>query len=325
LILSIDIGGTKTRLALLGNDVGRWILSAERVVDSTKIDSFEVVVKESLTDSVTGIAIGVAGPVCNNNSKISNLNWGVDGKVLSDTLNLPVYLLNDLEAHAFGLESLDPQKMVELNNSANSPRAGVKALIAAGTGLGECILGWDGQIHSPIPSEGGHTDFAPLIPRDTDLWNFLNSKYEHISWERIVSGGEGFNNLVEFSIKQKITGFEPWADLLNANQTIASTVSMRADKGDKFAIHIMNEFVRFYGAETGNLALKSLPVAGIFIGGGVAPKIKRWLMDGKFIDSYSAKGRFSDLLKSFPIYLIEDDDLALKGAAQYYYNREKRA
>lgn len=318
MILSVDIGGTKIRLASLQKVASLWSLDNPSTIDSSRVESFSDVIRNSIKPEHEAIAIGVAGPVHGNAADLSNLEMSVDGSALTSEFKVPVYLINDLAAHANGIQVLDSQKITCLNEAKKQD--GTQVLIAAGTGLGESVLGWDGRQNYPVPSEGGHSDFAPLCPADIKLWEFLNRKYGHVSWERVVSGADGFNNLVAFHIDQKFTGYEPWVDRLNAHKTVAFLVSEFADSGEDFAVNIMKEFVRFYGAEAGNLALKAVATGGVYVGGGIAPKIKKWMTSGGFIESYVDKGRFSDLLRSFPVWLIEDGDLALKGAAQFAEN-----
>jgi len=316
MIVAVDIGGTKSRIAHLDYSQGKWALNNAKVFDSRKIDNILQPLQEFLNPQVVGVAIGIAGPVKNNSAKISNLDWGVDGPALETTLKIPVLLMNDLVAHASGLKHITFDKLSTLNKGEFSP--GPMALIAAGTGLGESIIGWDGARNYPMSSEGGHCDFAPLQSADVEFWQFLHAKYGHVSWERVVSGGDGFNNLVAFHVSQKHPLVGDWQNTLKTNDFVASMVGESAEQGDKFAQFIIQEFLRFYGAAAGNLALKSMPTAGMFVGGGVINKIKKWISPENFLAAFLDKGRFANLLKTYPVHIIEDEDLALKGAAQYW-------
>jgi glucokinase len=260
------------------------------------------------------MAIGVAGPVLGRLVRLTNLPWSIDADQLESVLRCPVVLMNDLEAHGWAVALSSPRDLVTLQKGR--PRAGNRALIAAGTGLGEATLFWQDGTHVPSASEGGHTSFSPTSPDEVELLSYLLGRYSHVSWERLVSGTFGFRNLVDFlrasgriSLPQHIS-----AESLDSRD-VGPLVTDAATNGDEWAQVVMQWFVRLYGAEAGNLALKSMAVNGVYIAGGIAPKILSWLKDGEFVSAFANKGRFADFMRDIPIHVVTDEHAALRGAA----------
>jgi glucokinase len=196
------------------------------------------------------------------------------------------------------------------------PRPGNRALIAAGTGLGEATLFWQGGAYVPSASEGGHTSFSPTSQDQVELLRHLLGRYEHVSWERVVSGIDGFRNLADFlHVSGRIT-LPPEIPLESLNsRDVGPIVTEAASSGEKWAQVVMEWFVRLYGAEAGNVALKSMAVGGVYIAGGIAPKILPWLMQGEFVAAFAEKGRFTDFLREIPVHVVTDEHAALRGAA----------
>lgn len=328
-VLAIDIGGTKVvcaRVEARGEsltvfDVVRYP-SREHAALATIVADY--LNKTKLT--VEAVGIGVAGPVQDGVAHVTNLPWTVDARALSRALGgVPVFLLNDLAAHGHGLADVAPEHLLTLHEGQSRP--GNRALIAAGTGLGQAILFFDGKRHVPSASEGGHTAFSPLTVDDDDLLRFLRTRYRgHVSWERVVSGLDGFRNLYDFL--QSVRGERPSAALAAATDgahDIGEAVLDAAAAGEPFAEKVVRWFVRLYGAETGNLALKALAVGGVYVGGGIAPRLgRRWLEAGGFVAAMTAKGRFADLLAAMPVHVVTDPDLALKGAARHTFTELAR-
>ena len=325
MILAGDIGGTKTRLALFAPGPGRSDPVSERTYSSQEYPGLEVIAREFLR--ATGAAIesacfGVAGPVKEGRSSTTNLAWVVDARDLARDLRLPrVALLNDLEASAFGLEALRTDEVVVLQEGIPAA-AGNQALIAAGTGLGEAALYWDGRRHRVFATEGGHAGFAPADETQIELLRYLVRHFEPVSWERVLSG-PGLVNIYSF-LRDSGRGEEPsWlADEISAGEP-AAVISAAALSGrSALCSEALDLFVALYGAESGNLALKVMATGGVFIGGGIAPKILARLRGPGFVRAFVAKGRMRPLLEAMPVRVILNDRLALLGAARYAASEE---
>ena len=321
MILAGDVGGTKTNLAICTSEGGKLHVVAEQSFLNHSYAGFEEIVKEFLAGhdcKVTQACFGIAGPVKAGRAKMPNLPWAIDSALLSATLHIDrVLLLNDLEATAYGIAVLDPQKVVVLSEGG-PPWPGNIALIAAGTGLGEAMLRWDGGKHRVYASEGGHADFAPRDAEQIELLRYLMAKFGHVSYERLVSG-PGLLNIYNFL---KASGFakEPdWlsARLLESADASAVITETALSAQSELSTHALELFVSIYGAEAGNLALKGLATAGVYVGGGIAPKILPKLKDGTFVRAFRDKGRFSEILDTVPVRVILDPKTALRGAAYY--------
>jgi glucokinase len=302
LILAGDIGGTNTRLALVDGDPRAP--GAFEVYPSTAHASLEEIVHAFLGThpaTPTAASFAIAGPVRDGHVQVTNLAWSVDASSLASTLGLArVRLLNDLEANAWGLAALDAGDFHVLN-PGRPDAAGNAAVCSAGTGLGEAGLYWDGEKHHPFACEGGHTDFAPLTKQEEGLREFLAAHYDHVSYERVCSG-PGLVNI--------------YAYLAGSCSLDAPEISQRAlDGTDETAVAALDMFVEIYGAESGNLALKLMATGGIYLGGGIPPRILAKLEDGSFMRTFTAKGRFAELLAGIPVRVILNDRMALMGAA----------
>lgn len=319
MIVAGDIGGTKTHLVLFNaSDPVHWI--KEKKYSSREYKNLTEILQDFLSTSdrkVETMCLGIAGPVINNRCQATNLPWVIDAKEISKELKIPkVDLINDLEANAYGIRALSNEEIVVLN--PGNEKAGNKALIAAGTGLGEAGLYWDGKSHRPFACEGGHCDFAPTNEREIGLLRYLKKKYDHVSFERILSGS-GFYLLYRFFIEAE--GERPDAsveEIVKEGKDPAKIISERGLKKESaICSKVIDLFVSIYGAEAGNLALKMLSVAGMYIGGGIAPKIIDALKTGVFMKAFKDKGRFSSLLSSIPVKVILNENTALLGAARY--------
>ena len=319
MILAGDVGGTNTRLA--------WCEVSGSKVELKLVGSFKSREHASLRDIVEGFVeesgheaesacFGVAGPVRDGRARISNLTWEVRADLLGELLGLDeVLLANDLESSAYGIASLEPSDFAVLNEG--SPEAeGNEALISAGTGLGEAGLHWEGDCHRPFPSEGGHADFAPSNETEAELLAYLWREHEHVSYERVVSG-PGLYNIYRF-LRDTGRGEEPaWLTEELRGKDPSPILSEHGLSGrSKLCSDALETFVSIYGAEAGNLALKLMATAGIFVGGGIAPKILPKLHDGRFFRSFATKGRMSSLLEQIPVRAILNDRCALLGAAR---------
>src|SRR5437867_487207 len=325
MILAGDIGATKTRLAVFDGSAGRTDPIAERTYASHDYPGLEVIASEfvrATNASIRSACFGVAGPVKHGRSSTTNLAWIVDSRDLARDLRLPsVALLNDLEASAHGLPWLRPDEIIVLQDGAPEA-AGHAALIAAGTGLGEAGLYWDGRSHHPFATEGGHSSFAPSDEVEMDLLRHLLQRFERVSWERVLSG-PGLVNIYSF-LRDSGRGEEPsWlADEISAGEP-AAVISAAALSGrSALCSEALDLFVALYGAESGNLALKVMATGGVFIGGGIAPKILARLRGPGFVRAFVAKGRMRPLLEAMPVRVILNDRLALLGAARYAASEE---
>jgi glucokinase len=329
MILAGDIGGTKTNLALFEVVEGALQMRESHQFASSKYETFSEVIAEflSLTQEIVidALCLGIAGPIINGNCRTTNLPWEINSQDLREMLKVEdVYLLNDLEATAYGMLYLGESDFMELNSTAKE-KDGNRAVIAAGTGLGEAMLFYDGTSYHPIGSEGGHTDFAPLTEQQDELLVWLRQRYPtHVSLERILSG-PGIYTLYEF-LKMKEFAAEPEM-MLNAEKdadksAIISECALK--QNDPLCLETLRLFVEIYGAEAGNLALKSLSVGGVYIGGGIAPKILPFMLDGNFMNAFVKKGRFESLLREMKVKLSLNQETALLGAAHFAKDKVKK-
>lgn len=317
MILAGDIGGTKTRLAAFegqGNQLRGLV--EETFASSSYLSLLSIVSAfvERYRLKPEAVCFGVAGPVRHGQVQTTNLPWIVDASELGEQLGLEkVILINDLEANAYGLSALAPEDLMLLNPGEAAP--GNAALIAAGTGLGEAGLFWDGTQHLPFACEGGHSSFAPADALQTELLGYLQARFDHVSWERVLSG-PGLYNVYRF-LRDSGRGEEPpWlTERLQGADPAAVISKAGLKRTSKLCEQALDLFVALYGAEAGNLALKLMATGGVFIGGGIAPKILARLKEGAFMQAFAAKGRLQPLLASIPVRIILNERTALLGAA----------
>jgi glucokinase len=320
MILAGDVGGTKTALALFDVQGVNFNLVREDQLPSRDYPTFEAAVGRFLGDGPSGpidaASFGVAGAVVDGRVTTTNLPWKIDERALERSIPAKrVRLLNDLEATGHGLGALPPASLVTLQ--AGKLRPGNIALIAAGTGLGEALLTWDGRRHQVIASEGGHADFAPRTDLEIELLRFLRQEFGRVSYERVLSG-PGFFNVYRF-LRDTGRGVETpeIAAKLKAAGDPSAVVGASAVEGrDPLCVAALDLFATVYGAEAGNLALKALAVGGVYVGGGIAPRFRRKLEDGAFIAAFRAKGRFTPLMEAMPVHLVLEPRTALLGAAR---------
>ena len=314
MILSGDIGGTNTRLALFESEKK---IAEERFLSRNYpnlLPIIQIFLKQHKISDISRASLGIAGPVHNGQCRTTNLPWVVDGQELERDLKIKtVFILNDLEACAWGLRLLQSQDLLLLH--AGESRKGNVALIAAGTGLGEAGLFWDGKKHCPFACEGGHTDFAPRDDREIDLLLYMKKIYGHVSYERIISG-PGLYHLYQFLIA---SGRERASREVQHEMTLKDPSIVITDwsERDPACTHTVDWFISLYGAETGNLALKILALGGVYISGKIAKNLQNVIKQGGFIKAFQDKGRFSELLKTIPVHLVLNDDTAILGAAEY--------
>jgi len=343
MILAGDIGGTKTNLACFQSDGERLTPVAERTVKSADYPGLEAIVELFLRETTlvpTSACFGVAGPVVDGQCKATNLPWVVETASLQRILGLPsVSLINDLEATAYGTQTLPAESFAVLQAGQPQPQGispghggggarsapeggpprpeGTMVIIAAGTGLGEAALLWDNGRYRAMASEGGHADFAPRTPLELELCQYLLKTFGHASYERILSG-PGKLNIYRF-LKETGRWEEPaWLTKELERGDPSAKISQFGLSGrSELCVQALDLFASIYGAEAGNLALKFLARGGVYVGGGIAPKIIEKLTDGTFIKAFREKGRLASLLSAIPVRVVLEPKTALYGAAQY--------
>ena len=323
MLLAGDIGGTKTNLGIYSPDKGPREAVFEATFPSSQYPSLEMLVSEFLLQvsiEIDRASFGVAGPVVGGQARITNLPWVIEEDQLRRSLHLKsVQLFNDLEAIAYGVNLLEKDDLHTLNEGVPIPR-GTLAVIAPGTGLGEAFLIWDGKRYHAYPSEGGHADFGPTNPLEIDLLRYLHKKMEHVSYERICSG-HGLPNIYRYLKDSGYAEEQAWLaeQLATADDPTPIIVSAALDseKPCKLCVTTLRIFVSTLGAEAGNLALKVMATGGVYLGGGIPPRIISLLDEGAFMERFTNKGRFSELVSRIPVHVICNPKIALMGAALY--------
>lgn len=318
MILAGDVGGTKCNLALFSEKDGKLTPVFRQRFRSKDFAQFDLIAKEFARQAASHLSgekieaagFGIAGPVINNRVRATNLPWMIDAAVLSQELGVAdIVLLNDLGAWGHSIEYLDPKQFCVLNEGKAEP-GGTRGLLAAGTGLGESLLVWNGKRYQVVPSEGGHSDFAPHTEQEIELLRFMKRRYPQVSWELILSG-RGFRTLHEFlSNTVKHASFDdPDADPAPeiTKNALANTCPVCVETLDLWA--------DIYGAEAGNLALKVLALGGVYVAGGIAVKILDKMKDGRFFQAFKDKWHFESLLKNIPVSVILDENAPQLGAA----------
>lgn len=318
LLLAGDIGGTNARLTLFEVEGNAFIIREEAIYRSQDYESLERILLDfqKRTSSVDVMGLGVAGPVVNGAVDITNLPYEISiASIASNTNSHFVYMINDLAANAYGLAGLGAEDLLVLH-PGNAKLTGNAALISPGTGLGEAGMFWDGTAYHPFASEGGHTDYAPETEKDIELLRFLQKKYGHVSWERVVSG-RGILEIYAFLVSHYgIEVTETLANKLEANQS-AAVISEAAEAGDPLAHETMQIFLRNLANEAANVVMKLNAFAGLFIGGGILPKNLHLMEQDDFVRYFLEAGRMGPLLSEVTIQIILNDKAALMGAAHY--------
>ena len=320
MILAGDIGGTKTRIGLFSLEDGKLVAGAKQNYPSKSYPSLEAVLDDFTAAhpaALTGASFGVAGPVIDETVKTPNLPWFVDGRALARRLGLgSVGLLNDLEATGYGVGTLDGSEFTVLNTGSCDPHANM-GLIAAGTGLGEAILYPASGGYRVLASEGGHADYAPSTPEHSALHSYLAARFGHVSYERVISG-PGILNIYSFLKDTGRYEAPAWLAERLAKEDPTAAISRAALAGEaEICVKALDLFVSAYGAEAGNLALRAKALGGVCVGGGIAPKILKKLLDGTFMHAFVQKGRYAELLARIPVRVILNDETALRGAAYH--------
>ena len=318
-VLVGDIGGTKTALGLAKTYGDLVELDETRQYPSALFASLDEIVRRYLDESGVTCrfaAFAIAGPVRDRRSQATNLPWELDADAMEQSLGFAgVALLNDLEATAWGLAALKPEDLAEIH--PGEAALGNACVVAAGTGLGEAGLFWDGLRHHPFATEGGHTDFAPADPLECALLEFLKKKFGRVSWERVVSG-LGIRNLYDFLVDFRGVKTPPWLlDAFADGDSTAAIAEAAADGRCPVCTETMALFFRLYGREAGNMALKQMALGGVFLGGGIAPKNLDALRRSAFLDGFFDKGRLEPLMRAMPVRVIVQPSAPLMGAARF--------
>jgi len=321
MLLAGDIGGTKTNLAVFSAGTGLRAPLVEATFHSAEYPNLEKLVQEFLSQisfPIDRASFGVAGPIFAGRATITNLPWVIEERQLREALDIAsVRLLNDLDAIAHMVPSLKPSDIYTLNEGQPPPN-GTMAVIAPGTGLGEAFLTWNETRYRVHPSEGGHTDFAPSNPLEAELLLFLFKRLSHVSYERVCSGW-GLPNIYTF-LKDSGYAEEPsWiseqiAAAPDPTVVIVNT-ALNAETPSALCTATLNTFISILGAEAGNLALKVLATGGVYLGGGIPPRILSLLNKGQLMEAFKRKGRFTELVTHIPVHVILNPKVALLGAA----------
>ena len=322
MILAGDVGGTKVHLALYNFEGGRLKPVRDEKFPAQEFPTLDAAVEKFLApgerEQIVAACFGCPGPVRDGRLKLTNLPWTLDQRDLAKSLSIEhIFLINDLEANGYGIPELAPESIVTLHEGDTSA-VGHRGLIAAGTGLGEALLIWDGKTHRPIPSEGGHCDFAARTDREIALLEYLRRTLNgRVSWERVVSG-LGIKNVYAYLRDVEKMDEPQWLrDRMKTEDPNAVIGQCAEDGSSALCFETMQTFAAAYGAEAGNIALKVLATGGMYLGGGIAPKSLKTLASGGFVQAYLDKGRLSPVLESIPVRVILDDTCALLGAAAY--------
>ena len=324
MILAGDIGGTKTLLGLFDPETPSPLPRLLRSYPSRDSPSLESVLSQFLGEarplfpeaSIQAAAFGVAGPVIAGRCQTTNLPWLIETTTLAKVLTLPphaVALANDLVSIAWGTTAATADSLRTINEGSPDPQ-GTRVVIAPGTGLGEAIIGMHNGTPVPLPTEGGHSDWAPTCAEEIPLLEWLWEKFGHASPERLLSG-PGIAHLYHFHLHTLPPDQHPLQAGL-PDEKIPEALSRKAQEGNPIALAVMGHFWKLLAAEAGNMALKTLSTGGVILAGGIPEKVFPFLDQKEFMESFTAKGRYRDLLSKIPVRIASDPDIGLKGAAE---------
>lgn len=318
LLLAADVGGTKTHFALVKVLQDGISIVRDKVYPSSQFATFQEGVREFMGAIAmpARLSIAFAGPVLEGKAFATNLGWSIDIRMLGQEFGIAqVFLINDLEAEAYGLAALKASDLISVY-PGNGHSSGNAAIIAPGTGLGEAGLYWDGLALHPFATEGGHTDFAPRNPSDWELLQYLQHKFGHVSWERVLSG-PGICNIFDFLRDVKHREVPGWLKEKLMLDASAAVISSSAEAGCQICVETLQVFVRYLAIEASNLALKLNATGGVFIGGGIPPKIWNSSLQAIFLEHFLQVGRLRPLIESVPVHVVLNTKIVLLGAAYY--------
>jgi glucokinase len=316
-ILAADIGGTKTNIAnyrLDGN--GLEMLNQKRYLSKEHSSLTEIVHDFSAGKLPDRICAAVAGPVIEGKSKLTNLSWQLDSKAMSNDMKVPVCFINDVEATAFGLAGLKENELATLQEGDPAIKGNI-AVIAPGTGLGEAGLYWDGERYHPFATEGSHTDFSPRNEIDVEIFRYLQQQFGHVSWERVLSG-MGIKNIFRFLTERRKETVPDWLAQRMKDGDPAAVISEAALKHeDPVCSETMDLFVRYFATEASCLVLKMMATGGLYLAGGIPPKILPLLQNDSWGKNFDNNGRMHQLSEKVPVHVVLNDKMALMGAAYF--------
>lgn len=319
IVLAGDVGGTKTDLGLFKKSAGALERVREHRYPTREFGSLEAVCIDFLgADTANAVCMGVPGPIIDGRGHATNVPWELSNAKLSSALKgAPVRLINDLTAIAYGTVHLKPDEFVVLHRADDPPQHGNVAVIAAGTGLGESALVWENDKYYAVASEGGHSDFAPHGAEQIEMLRFLTAEFGHVSYERVLSG-PGLWNIYRFLRRESRADEPAWLRDEIAKGDPSAAVSEAAQAGrDPVCVQALTMFCDIYGSEAANLALKVLALGGVYLGGGIAPKILPMLTSGVFVKGFLSKGRLNEILKRMEVRVSLNPAAGLLGAAHY--------
>lgn len=325
-ILAADVGGTKTDIALFEYQDGQLSMGREAIFPSAEYPSLEAIILEFLGGLAppSRLCIAFAGPVQHGKAKATNLSWEIDIAQLQSEVGIPgVYIINDLEAEAYGLAALQGGDFSTVYAPA-APEPGNVAIIAPGTGLGEAGMFWNGRVQYPFATEGGHTDFSPRNSQDWEFLLFLQQQFGHVSWERIISG-PGINQIYNFL--RDVKGWEEsqWMKDNWQEHNRPAIISQGAKNGSALCVETLRLFIRYLAIESSNQALKFKATGGLFIGGGIIPKIWNDELKAVFFDNFFEVGRLRHLLEAVPVHIVLNPKTPLLGAAHFAWGNPQPA
>jgi len=327
MLLAGDIGGTKTNLAVFSSETGWRKPFAEAIYTNVNYPDFESLLHDFLAQHdfpIDRASFGVAGPIVAGQATITNLPWMMDEQRLQTVFQIPsVRLLNDLDAIAHAVPHLESQDLYTLNEG-QAVSGGAIAVIAPGTGLGEAFLTWDGSHYQAHTSEGGHADFAPANTFQLELLRYLMLRFPHVSFERVCSG-KGIPNIYDYLNDSGYAEEPQWlaeqlASTLDRSPIIVNN-ALDQENACEICVATLNTFVTILASEAGNLALKVLSTGGVYIGGGIPPRILSYLQDNHFMQAFTHKGRFTQMLAQMPVHVILNPQVALLGAAIHGFEK----
>jgi len=325
MLLAGDIGGTKTILAIYADDSHLSSPKAEATIPSAEFDSLEAIVEKFLSNHphpIERACFGVAGPVIDGHANITNLPWRMDEQAMAARLKIPIVrLINDLASIATAIPILTPDDLLTLNEG-QVRTTGAIAVIAPGTGLGEAFLTWDGQGYRAHSSEGGHTDYAPTNEWEEGLLRFMHRElgYKHVSYEAVCSG-LAIPHIYKFVCSSQTVEEPAWfaRELEASNNPTPLIVNAALDQNRPCpsAVKTVETFVSILGAEAGNLALKVMATGGVYVAGGIPPRVLPFLRSQRFMQAFCNKGRFGEMLRQMPVHIVLHPKVGLLGAAVF--------
>ncbi|MHA4808257.1 glucokinase [Flavitalea flava] len=319
-ILAGDVGGTKTNMALYRCDEeGLKTLKEKRYVSRDYPSLTDIIhdfTGQEPQDRPDRICAAVAGPVIQGKSRLTNLSWQLDSGAMSRDLKVPVCFINDLEATAYGLAGLEEKERIVLS-PGEAGATGNIGIIAPGTGLGEAGLFWDGEFYHPFATEGGHSDFAPRTETDVDIYRYLQQQFGHVSWERVVSG-MGIKTIYHFLTEVRKESVPDWLiNRMNTEDPAAVISEAALKREDPVCSEVMDLFVRYLATEASSLVLKLMATGGLYLAGGIPPKILSLLQQDTWAINFDNNGRMHQLSEKVPVYVVMNDKMALMGAAHF--------